>query len=88
MNKNLLKSKMVLHGETAKCLCEALGITEQSFSQKINNSTGGQFTQREIKIIMERYSLTDSEIKDIFFAADGLNKGAVAPTPTTQTNKE
>jgi len=86
MNKNLLKSKMVLHGETAKCLCEALGITEQSFSQKINNPAGGQFTQREIKVIVERYSLTDSEIKDIFFT-NNSNNNAVG-TPTTQTNKE
>jgi len=74
MNKNLLRSKIVLHGETAKYLSSKLGLTEQGFSLKINGTNGNQFTQSEIQAIADRYSLTTTEICDIFFTGNRPNK--------------
>lgn len=68
MNKNALKAKMVLHGDTGATLSEALGISRQTFSAKINEKDGAEFTQGEISIIKTRYSLTPDEISNIFFA--------------------
>ncbi len=66
MNKKLLRSVMILHGDTNKTLAEYLGISERSVSDKINES-GTEFKQCEISLIIERYHLTAQQIKDIFF---------------------
>ena len=68
MNAKLLKSKMALFGDTGATLAKALGISRQQFSAKINETNGAEFTQREIKIIRNRYALSGAEIDDIFFA--------------------
>lgn len=67
MNKNLLRSKMVLFGDTNESLAAALGITSQRLSAKINTTGGAEFVQREIKAIRDRYHLTDEEVALIFF---------------------
>ena len=67
MNKNALTAKMVLHGDTGATLSEALGISRQRFSEKLNETKGAEFTQGEIKIIKDRYSLTNEEVGYIFF---------------------
>lgn len=67
MNAKLLKSKMVLHDDTQTKLAEALGITPNRLSNKINEYNGAQFTQSEIRIIKDRYDLTDEEVSLIFF---------------------
>lgn len=66
MNRTLLRSVMVLHGDTNKDLAEYLGITEQSVSAKINE-TKTEFKQGEIAKIRERYGLTADQIEAIFF---------------------
>lgn len=66
MNKYLLRSVMVLHGDTNKTLAEYLGISERSVSDKINEN-GTEFKQCEISLIIDRYHLTAQQIKDIFF---------------------
>lgn len=66
MNKTLLRSIMLLHGDTNKTLAEFLEISETSVSNKINER-GTEFTQGEISAIADRYSLTAQQIKDIFF---------------------
>ena len=66
MNKTALKSIMVLHNDTNKDLAKCLGISEQSFSNKINEN-GTEFKQGEIAIITKRYNLTPEQVKDIFF---------------------
>ena len=53
MNSNLLKSVMVLHGDTNASLASFLGITEQSMCNKINEK-GTEFKQGEIARIKER----------------------------------
>lgn len=67
MKKELLRSIMVLHGDTNKDLADYLGITEQSVSNKINEN-GTEFKQGEIGRIKTRYNLTSDQVDRIFFA--------------------
>lgn len=66
MNKEKLRSIMVLHGDTNKDLAELLEITEQSVSAKINEN-GTEFKQGEIAKIISRYNLSPEQVRDIFF---------------------
>ena len=66
MNKKLLKSFMILHGDTNATLAEYIGITERSFSSKINEN-GTEFKQNEIMAIKKRYELSDEQVCQIFF---------------------
>lgn len=68
MNKRMLKAKMVEFGDNAQALAECLGICRTRLSAKINEYKGAEFTQTEIKKMIERYGLTDEETKSIFFA--------------------
>lgn len=67
MNKELLRSLMVLNGDTNKTLAVYLGITEQSVCNKINEN-GTEFKKGEIAKIKERYHLTCEQVDLIFFA--------------------
>ena len=67
MNSKLLRSLMVLHGDTNASLAAYLGITENSVSNKINEN-GTEFKQREISKIMRRYNLSADQVCEIFFA--------------------
>lgn len=67
MNAKLLRSVMVLHGDTNATLAEFLGITEQSVSNKINEN-GTEFKQGEIAKIKARYNLDSDMVDRIFFA--------------------
>lgn len=66
MNTNKLRAKMALFGDTGNTLSQALGISPQRFSAKINDNNA-EFTQSEIQIIKDRYNLTAEEVDDIFF---------------------
>jgi hypothetical protein len=66
MNGTLLKSFMVLHGDTIRDLAEFLGKTPQSVSDKINER-GTEFKQGEIAAIKDRYNLTADQVEAIFF---------------------
>lgn len=67
MNGKLLRSIMVLHGDTNATLAVFLGITEQSVSNKINEN-GTEFKQGEIAMIKVRYNLEPEMVDRIFFA--------------------
>lgn len=67
MNTNKLRSVMALHGDTGGILANALGISPQRFSAKINERNGAEFTQREIQMMKDRYSLSAKDIDGIFF---------------------
>lgn len=67
MKKELLRSIMVLYGDTNKDLADYLGITEQSVSNKINEN-GTEFKLGEIRMIRTRYNLTSDQVDRIFFA--------------------
>lgn len=68
MNKNLLRSIMVLHEDTNGSLADYLNITQNRLSAKMNEWNGAEFTQSEIRKIKERYSLTPEQVDQIFFA--------------------
>lgn len=67
MNAKLMRSVMVLHGDTNATLAEFLGITEQSVCNKINEN-GTEFRQGEIAKIKARYNLDSDMVDRIFFA--------------------
>lgn len=67
MNAQLLRSLMVLHGDTNATLASFLCITEQSLSNKIN-AKGTEFKQGEISRIKARYGLDSDMVDRIFFA--------------------
>ena len=66
MNAKLLRSVMVLNGDTNAKLAGFLGITEQSVSNKINEN-GTEFKQGEIAKIKARYNMDSDMIDRIFF---------------------
>ena len=67
MNAQLLRSLMVLHGDTNATLASFLCITEQSLSNKIN-AKGTEFKQGEISRIKARYGLDSEMVDRVFFA--------------------
>ena len=66
MNSQMLRSIMILHGDTNKDLAKLIGKTEQSVSNKMNEK-GTEFTQGEIAKIKAKYNLTAEEVEAIFF---------------------
>lgn len=67
LNRNKLKAIMALHGDTGNSLSNALGLSPQRFSKKLNEKQGAEFTQSEIQTMKIRYNLTAQQIDDIFF---------------------
>ena len=67
MDKALLRSIMVLHGDTNKTLADYLDISERSISDKINEN-GTEFKQGEIAAIIKRYDLSEEQVSRIFFS--------------------
>ncbi|WP_338630352.1 hypothetical protein [Clostridium baratii] len=67
MNKLLLRSIMMLNGDTNTTLSEFIGISKQRFSAKLNETKGAEFTQKEIFKIKNKYRLSAEKIEEIFF---------------------
>lgn len=67
MNKQKLESIMKLHSDTGGTLAKTLGIARSTFSAKINETNGAEFTQSEIATIKDRYKLSANEVDEIFF---------------------
>ncbi len=68
MDSKLLRSIMVMHGDTNATLAKFLGISEQSVCNKINEN-GTEFKRGEIIKIKARYNLDADMIDRIFFKA-------------------
>ena len=68
MNKSFLEGVMRMNGDTGGALAEYLGIARSTFSAKINETNGAEFTQGEIAKIKSKYSLSAEEVDGIFFA--------------------
>ncbi|MBR5582972.1 MAG: hypothetical protein IKW21_00420 [Lachnospiraceae bacterium] len=58
---------MKLFGDRNEDLAEAIGISPQRFSAKLNETNGAEFTMGEIRAIKIRYNLTAEEVDEIFF---------------------
>ncbi len=67
MNKKKLESIMKLYGDTGTSLSIFLGIARSTFSAKLNETNGAEFTQGEIINIKNKYELNPNEIAEIFF---------------------
>ena len=64
-NTRLLKSKMILKGDTTIALAQCLGVNRQNASVKVNGKR--EFKQSEIAKIIKRYDLSDQEVRAIFW---------------------
>ena len=67
LNKAMLQSQMVLHGDTQGTLAKAVGISQSRMNAKINGWQSAEFTQAEIAVISKRYNLSPKELNAIFF---------------------
>lgn len=68
LNKNEFVAAMKRFGDTGNVLSRYLGISRSTFSAKLNEKRGAEFTQGEIAMIRERYSLDANSVVAIFFA--------------------
>ena len=66
MNKLKLEAVMKLNGDNGTLLSAFLGIARSTFSAKLNETNGAEFTQGEIAKIKTKYDLSAQEIDDIF----------------------
>jgi hypothetical protein len=67
LNKLKLESVMRLHGDTGTSLAKFLKMSRTTFSAKINETKGAEFTQGEIAKIRSKYNLSPSDVIEIFF---------------------
>lgn len=65
MNIKLLKSKMVLFGDSQSALAEGIGINPVTLNLKFTQKR--EFKQTEIEAIAKRYRLAPHEVYEIFF---------------------
>lgn len=79
--KRKLEAMMKLHGDTGTDLAKVLGIARSTFSLKLNEVNGSEFTKGEITKIKDRYDLTAKEVVDIFFSSEVSKK-----TPQRRAN--
>ena len=66
IQKNILKSKMILQEKTQLEMAKVLGLSLVSVSKKINGVI--KFNLEEVKKIKEYLNLTDEEINLIFLS--------------------
>lgn len=71
MNVKLLKSKMVMFGDSQTSLAEAMGINLTTLNLKFTQKR--EFKQTEIDFMVKRYRLAPNEVYQIFFKG-GDNK--------------
>lgn len=70
VDKNLLYSKVVSHGENWLRLCDHLGVYSATLHKKLRGDTN--FKDCEIQKIMNLYSLTPEEVVTIFFTKEAV----------------
>lgn len=72
-NINLLKSKMAAAGYTTftQDLMNLLEVSWTTASQKLNHK--GNFSQRDISILIDKLGLTGDDVKEIFMTGDELH---------------
>ena len=73
MNGAMLRSIMVLKGDTIRDLAEFLSITPNSVSNKINEKDT-EFKQGEIAMIKDRYNLSPEQVDAIFLIDSVLKR--------------
>ena len=66
LNRTLLESQMVLHGDNQKNLASAMGVSYNTLMWKMQGKY--DFKQKEIKFIADRYKLDMKQVSEIFFS--------------------
>lgn len=66
MDKYKFAGIMIANRDRQEDLAKYLGISNLRFNAKINEYKGAQFTQMEIRAIVERYKLTAEQVMGIF----------------------
>lgn len=74
MNKRKLEAVMKLHKDTGTSLAKFLDMARPTFSAKINETNGAEFTQKEIAMIREKYALSPRDVVAIFLTQKYLKK--------------
>lgn len=59
---------MVKLGDTQRTVADALNVSDQTISDKINGLS--DFKQSEIKTLIDRWELTPDQVDEIFFGAE------------------
>lgn len=72
MNKALLMSHIVKHGDTQASVADAMGISLSRFNAKVNERDGAAFDQNELKFLIDRYGLSAEETTAIFFCPESI----------------
>lgn len=85
MNKKKLESVMKLFDDTGQTLAEYLGIARPTFSNKLNETRGAEFTQGEIRMMKERYNLTAQDVDAIFLIQKCLKKTLISEQKTDRS---
>lgn len=67
MNKQLLQSHMVKNGDNGILLSDSMNISQQTFSNKLNEKDGKEFSKSEIDFFVKRYKLKPKDVIEIFF---------------------
>lgn len=67
MNKAMLRSKMILNGDTYQTLSDEMGMDKATFSNKINNKAN--FSKAEMQFIKDKYNLNAKEFVEMFFTS-------------------
>jgi hypothetical protein len=66
VNYRMLKGLMLMNGDTAQDLADALKIHRSTLSSKMHES-GTAFTKEEMTAIKDRYKLDAKQFYEIFF---------------------
>lgn len=68
LNKALFRALMAEHNDTQRTLSSMMGISEQTFSAKLNEKGGAAFNKAEMSFFKKRYNLSATKMDMIFFS--------------------
>ena len=67
MNKALFRALMAEHEDNQRILSGIMGISEQTFSAKLNEKGGAAFNKAEMTFFKKRYNLSATRMNALFF---------------------
>lgn len=74
MNGRILRSCMVLHGDTLSSLAAYIGIATETLCRKLSGKYAQELRLSEARAILERYALSPEAAIAIFFTDDVSEK--------------
>lgn len=67
MDGKLFKYLASIHGDDMQSVANILGVNKNTVYSWVNGK--GNITQKHMRVIVERWSLSPEQIKDLFFPA-------------------